>query len=191
MSESGPSVESSAPGVATVEPSAVSTYITGQGAYTLTGKSVGTTTITATLTSGESTSFDVTVNEIKPGTGGDGDDIEITIPGDTLQPGDKLDPDMEIEIPVTGPDGDTTITVKPEVPDTELKPGDNEIQIEVDVSGVKITIIIKVTLKGGNDNDAVRSTMAFAICGSGSVAVIARIRVSAGLLIEIFDFNIS
>lgn len=61
------SVESSAPGVATVEPSAVSTYITGQGAYTLTGKSVGTTTITATLTSGESTSFDVTVNEIKPG----------------------------------------------------------------------------------------------------------------------------
>lgn len=146
------SVESSAPGVATVEPSAVSTYITGQGAYTLTGKSVGTTTITATLTSGESTSFDVTVNEIKPGTGGDGDDIEITIPGDTLQPGDKLDPDMEIEIPVTGPDGDTTITVKPEVPDTELKPGDNEIQIEVDVSGVKITIIIKVTLKGGNDN---------------------------------------
>jgi hypothetical protein len=76
----------------------------------VTGKSVGTTTITATLTSGESTSFDVTVNEIMPGAGGDGDDIEITVPGDTLKPGDKLNPDMEIEIPVTGPDGDTTIT---------------------------------------------------------------------------------
>lgn len=146
------SVESSEPDVASIDPKAISTLVEGQAAYTVTGKSVGTTTITATLTSGESTSFDVTVNEIKPGTGGDGDDIEITIPGDTLQPGDKLDPDMEIEIPVTGPDGDTTVTVKPEIPDTELKPGDNEIQVEVDINGVKVTIIIKVTVEGGSSN---------------------------------------
>lgn len=146
------SVESSEPDVASIDPKAISTLVEGQAAYTVTGKSVGTTTITATLTSGESTSFDVTVNEIMPGAGGDGDDIEITVPGDTLKPGDKLNPDMEIEIPVTGPDGDTTITVKPEIPDTELKPGDNEIEVEVDVNGVKITIIIKVTVEGGSDN---------------------------------------
>lgn len=146
------SVESSKPGVASVDPKPISTLVEGQSAYTVTGKSVGTTTITATLTSGESTSFDVTVNEIKPGTGGDGDDIEITIPGENLKPGDKLDPDMEIEIPVTGPEGDSTITVKPEIPDTELKPGDNEIQVEVDINGVKFTIIIKVTVEGGSSN---------------------------------------
>ena len=59
---------------------------------------------------------------------------------------------MEIEIPVTGPEGDSTITVKPEIPDTELKPGDNEIQVEVDINGVKFTIIIKVTVEGGSSN---------------------------------------
>ena len=153
------SVESSEPGVASIDPKAASTLVAGQTAYTVTGKSVGTTTITATLTSGESTSFDVTVNEVKPGTGGDGDDIEIAVPGDTLKPGDKLNTDMEIEIPVTGPDGDSTITVKPEIPDTELKPGDNEIQVEVDINGVKFTIIIKVTIAGGNPSDGLTQTI--------------------------------
>lgn len=146
------SVESSEPDVASIDPKAISTLVEGQATYTVTGKSVGNTTITATLNSGESTSFDVTVNEVKPGTGGDGDDIEITIPGDTLKPGDKLDPDIEIEIPVTGPDGDSTITVKPAIPDTELQPGDNEIEVEVDINGVKITIVIKVTVEGGSSN---------------------------------------
>lgn len=145
-------VESSNPDVATIELSPVQMFSEGTGTYTVTGKAVGKTTIRATLTSGESTSFEVTVNDVRPGTGGDGDDIEITIPGEDLNPGDKIDPDIEIEIPVTTPDGDGTITVKPEVPDTELKPGNNEIPAEVDINGIKITIIIKVTVSGGTSN---------------------------------------
>lgn len=145
-------VESSNPDVATIELSPVQMFSEGTGTYTVTGKAVGKTTIRATLTSGESTSFEVTVNDVRPGTGGDGSDIEITIPGDGLNPGDKIDPDIEIEIPVITPDGDGTITVKPEVPDTELTPGDNEIPVEVDINGIKITVIIKVTVSGGTSN---------------------------------------
>lgn len=145
-------VESSNPDVATIELSPAQILSEGTGTYTVTGKAVGKTTIRATLTSGESTSFEVTVNAVRPGTGGDGNDIEITIPGDGLNPGDKIDPDIEIEIPVTTPDGEGTVTVKPEVPDTELTPGDNEIPVEVDINGIKITVIIKVTVSGGTSN---------------------------------------
>lgn len=53
---------------------------------------------------------------------------------------------------MTTPDGEGTVTVKPEVPDTGLTPGDNEIPVEVDINGIKITVIIKVTVSGGTSN---------------------------------------
>ena len=143
------SIESSNPEIADI--SEASTFASldynGEKSYTVEGVGRGTTTITATLDTGETSSFTVNVYELA---GGDsGENIEIEVPGTDLQPGDNTsDSDITIEIPVTNPDGsDDVIVVKPEIPSTDLEEGRNEIEVTVDVNGVtiNITIVINVT----------------------------------------------
>lgn len=142
------SIESSNPEIAEI--SEASTFASldynGEKSYTVEGVGRGTTTITATLDTGETSSFTVNVYELA---GGDsGENIEIEVPGTDLQPGDNTsDSDITIEIPVTNPDGsDDVITVKPEIPSTDLEEGRNEIEVTVDVNGVTVNIIIVINI---------------------------------------------
>ena len=142
-------IESSNPEIADI--SDASTFASldynGQKSYTVETKSRGTTTITATLDTGETSTFNVNVYEVTGGTSTD-DSIEVTPPnvdkgeGETVGTGD-----ITIEIPVTNPDGsDGVIEVTPDIPSTELQPGRNEIEVTVDVNGVTVyvTIIINI-----------------------------------------------
>lgn len=142
------SIESSNPEIADI--SEASTFASldynGEKSYTVEGVGRGTTTITATLDTGETSSFTVNVYELA---GGDsGENIEIEVPGTDLQPGDNTsDSDITIEIPVTNPDGsDDVIVVKPEIPSTDLEEGRNEIEVTVDVNGVTVNIIIVINI---------------------------------------------
>lgn len=154
------SVESSHPEIATIQEvtknaSAEEPY-NGQKTYTVTGVAKGTTTITATMDTGETTSFDMNVSELKS----DGT-IDITLPDTGLQPGDDLNnSNITIEIPITTPDGDSTIPIKPTFPeDVELQPGDNEIEVDVDVNGVTIHIKITITVKVKNPSDGLTQSI--------------------------------
>lgn len=148
------SVESSNPEIATIESvtksaSAEEPY-NGQKTYTVTGVAKGKTTITATMDTGETTSFDLSVSELKS----DGA-LDITLPDTGLQPGADLNnSDITVEIPISTPDGDSTLPVKPNFPeDVELQPGDNNIQVEVAVNGVTVHINITITVKVENPSD--------------------------------------
>lgn len=124
--------------------------------YNVTAKAKGTTKVTATLSTGETSEFTVEVCEVKAEGGGD---ITINVPGTGLKPGDKPG-DITIDIPVTGPDGDTTITVKPEIPeDTTLNPGDNEIEVDVTVDGVTIHITIIIKVESDNPSDGLNQSV--------------------------------
>ena len=159
------SVESSNPGVATINKSPVSGLVnmpySGTEDWVVTAVAKGKTTITATLSSGETTTFEVGVYELTSGGSGSGD-IEVTVPGDGYTEGDDLgDSDITIEIPVTGPDGeDTVIEVKPDIPDgTELQPGDNNIEVDVVVDGVTIHVTITINVASSNPSDGLTQTV--------------------------------
>lgn len=160
-------VKSSDPEVATITPSALNSLaempFSGTADYTVTALKKGTTTVTATLSSGEQTQFNVNVYELSNNTGSSGsNEIEITVPGDGFETGDDLsDSDITIEIPVTTPDGgDDVIEIKPEIPDgTELQPGDNEIEVEVEVDGVVIKITIVIRVESSNPSDGLTQTV--------------------------------
>ena len=159
------SVESSNPGVATIAKSPASGFAempyNGTENWVVTAVGRGTTTITATLSSGETTNFEVGVYELTSGGSGSGD-IEVTVPGDGYTEGDDLgDSDITIEIPVTGPDGGSTvIEVTPEIPDgTELQPGDNNIEVDVDVNGVTLHITITINVASSNPSDGLTQTV--------------------------------
>lgn len=160
-------VKSSDPEVATITPSALNSLaempFSGTADYTVTALKKGTTTVTATLSSGEQTQFNVNVYELSNNTGSSGsNEIEITVPGDGFETGDDLsDSDITIEIPVTTPDGgDDVIEIKPEIPDgTELQPGDNEIEVEVEVDGVVIKITIVIRVESSNPSNGLTQTV--------------------------------
>lgn len=131
--------------------------------YNVQALAVGRSTITATLSTGESTQFDVEVYELDiPGSSGDGTTGEIAVPevpgkGD----GDKIETgDITIDIPVTTPDGDDTITVTPEIPeDTVLSEGENTIEVDVEVDGVTIHITIVINIKSSNPSEGLTQTV--------------------------------
>lgn len=154
------SVESSHPEVATINEvtKAVSDEqpYNGEKTYTVTGVAKGKTTITATMDTGETTSFEMSVSELKS----DGT-IDITLPDTGLQPGDDLNnSDITVDIPITTPDGDSTLPIKPTFPeDVELQPGDNEIEVDVDVNGVNIHIKITITIKVENPSDGLTQSI--------------------------------
>ena len=129
---------------------------TGQLPVTVNAKSRGTTTITGELQSGGTASFKVEVSEYnasgEPSVDIDGELNE----GDTLEPGD-----ITVNVPIITPDGEEdTMPVTPdELPSTELKPGDNEIELEVDVNGQTITIIIHINITSSNPSNGLTQSV--------------------------------
>lgn len=152
------SVESSNPEIADVADimTLSAGEYTGQLPVTVNAKSRGTTTITGELQSGETASFKVEVSEYnasgEPSVDIDGELNE----GDTLEPGD-----ITVNVPIITPDGEEdTMPVTPdELPSTELKPGDNEIELEVDVNGQTITIIIHINITSSNPSNGLTQSV--------------------------------
>ncbi|WP_162612097.1 leucine-rich repeat domain-containing protein [Flavonifractor sp. An306] len=152
------SVESSNPEIADVADimTLSAGEYTGQLPVTVNAKSRGTTTITGELQSGETASFKVEVSEYnasgEPSVDIDGELNE----GDTLEPGD-----ITVNVPIITPDGEEdTMPVTPdELPSTELKPGDNEIELEVDVNGQTITIIIHINIVSSNPSNGLTQSI--------------------------------
>ena len=155
-------VKSEDEGVATVQKASTfaasnSMDYSGSENWTVTAVGKGKTTVTATLSSGETTQFDVEVYELTSG-GSDVtvDDSNVT-GGDTLEPGTDLgdgNHDITIDIPITTPDGEDTITVTPEFPeDTVLEEGENNIEVDVVVDGVTLHITITINIEGSNPSN--------------------------------------
>lgn len=122
-----------------------------QAEYNVEALSVGETKIVAVLNTGESTEFIVNTYKIDFDGGEDGGNT-INVPKiPDKEPGDKLETgDIIVDIPITTPDGDDTITVTPEIPeDTVLSEGDNNIDVTVDLDGdlVAITLVVPVDKK--------------------------------------------
>lgn len=119
--------------------------------------SKGAATVTATLSTGETTAFNVIVYELNIGDGG-----SITVPevpnkgeGDRLNTGDIV-----VDIPVATPDGDDTIQITPVIPpDTVLKPGDNEIDVSAEVDGITINIKIIINIQSSNPSDGLHQSI--------------------------------
>lgn len=150
------SIESLDPTIASVpefSEASLMSLSSGTKAVEVTAHQKGSTSIVATLASGETAEAKVDVYEIEGNTS-DGS-IEVTVPGEGYEEGATVggDSSIEIQIPVQGPDGEDTITVTPEIPETELQPGDNKVEVEVDINGVKvkITIVINVAIKNPSD----------------------------------------
>ena len=138
------SVESNSPSV-TVEKSKQKRSLgnPGEEVWNVKAVSKGAATITAELSTGDTTSFDVMVYELELDDGGTVTVPEIPNKGE----GDKLiTGDLVIDIPIQTPDGKDKITVTPTIPDgTVLEEGDNTIDTTVTVDGVTINITINIT----------------------------------------------
>lgn len=136
---------------------AVDTYSLGNpGSEIWNVKAVGkgSATVTATLNTGETTQFVVKVYELNVDGGGD---ITIEVPDlPDKGPGDNINTgDIVIDIPITTPDGDDTITVTPEIPEgtPPLEEGENNINVSVTIDNITINIIIVINIEGsGSDN---------------------------------------
>lgn len=136
---------------------AVDTYSLGNpGSEIWNVKAVGkgSATVTATLNTGETTQFVVKVYELNVDGGGD---ITIEVPDlPDKGPGDNINTgDIVIDIPITTPDGDDTITVTPEIPEDTppLEEGENNINASVTIDNITINITIVINIEGsGSDN---------------------------------------
>ena len=136
---------------------AVDTYSLGNpGSEIWNVKAVGkgSATVTATLNTGETTQFVVKVYELNVDGGGD---ITIEVPDlPDKGPGDNINTgDIVIDIPITTPDGDDTITVTPEIPEgtPPLEEGENNINVSVTIDNITINITIVINIEGsGSDN---------------------------------------
>ncbi len=131
----------------------------GSEVWNVTAAAKGSATVTATLNTGETTQFDVNVYELN--LGGDGSNT-VTVPevpdkgaGDSLETGD-----ITIDIPITGPDGDDTITVTPDIPDdTVLEEGENTIDVTTDIDGVTVHITIIINIKSENPSNGLSQSV--------------------------------
>ena len=137
------SVKSDNPEVAQIVevPNLMSMDYHGQETYYVEAIGVGTAKIEAELDTGEKTDFEVNVYELNIS-----ENSEIDVSGQLeSKAGDSLE-DLEIEIPVTNPDGSQgSIKVKPEIPkDTVLEEGRNEVKGKVVIDDVEIEITIVV-----------------------------------------------
>ena len=136
---------------------AVDTYSLGNpGSEIWNVKAVGkgSATVTATLNTGETTQFVVKVYELNVDGGGD---ITIEVPDlPDKGPGDNINTgDIVIDIPITTPDGEDTITVTPEIPEgtPPLEEGENNINVSVTIDNITINITIVINIEGsGSDN---------------------------------------
>ena len=131
----------------------------------------GISTVTATLNTGETTTFTVNVYELNIPDGGDSG-IEIELPD--KKPGDNLETgDITIDIPIKNPDGsDGTITVTPEIPDgtPPLVEGENNINIDINID-INISINIDITINvSGGQQPSEQFTVTYITDGNGSVS---------------------
>lgn len=152
------SVESNSPSV-TVEKSKQKRSLgnPGEEVWNVKAVSKGAATITAELSTGDTTSFDVMVYELELDDGGTVTVPEIPNKGE----GDKLiTGDLVIDIPIQTPDGKDKITVTPTIPDgTVLEEGDNTIDTTVTVDGVTINITINITIQSSNPSDGLHQSI--------------------------------
>ena len=166
------SVESSNAAV-TIEkaPEPYSAEKIGSEVWNVKANNWGISTVTATLNTGETTTFTVNVYELNIPDGGDSG-IEIELPD--KKPGDNLETgDITIDIPIKNPDGsDGTITVTPEIPDgtPPLVEGENNINIDINID-INISINIDITINvSGGQQPSEQFTVTYITDGNGSVS---------------------
>ena len=166
------SVESSNAAV-TIEkaPEPYSAEKIGSEVWNVKANNWGISTVTATLNTGETTTFTVNVYELNIPDGGDSG-IEIELPD--KKPGDNLETgDITIDIPIKNPDGsDDTITITPEIPDgtPPLVDGENNINIDINID-INISINIDITIIiNGSQQPSEQFTVTYITDGNGSVS---------------------
>lgn len=160
--------------VVTVE-KGVDTYSLGNSGsevWNVQASNIGIATVTATLNTGETTTFTVNVYELNIP---DGDDSGIEIELPDKKPGDNLETgDITIDIPIKNPDGsDGTITVTPEIPDDtpSLVEGENNINVYVNIDGnINININILINVTGGGQESSEQFTVNYITDGNGIVS---------------------
>lgn len=138
----------------------------GSKTVTINALDYGTTSITATLSNGETATFEAKVYKV-----GNGNDIQVTVNNPNLGVGDKLtSDDVTVKVPIISPDGETIFIERtPSIEDNTLKVGDNTItgtvivgqstfRINITVTVEEITIPISITSMTyivGNENNII------------------------------------
>ena len=109
------------------------------------GLQSGVSTITATLSNGETASVDVPIHTIDTEK-----EVQVEVANKEFAEGDTLDPeDVTVKVPLTAPDGSTKYaTVHPEIADTDLEAGENTVEGTVNVGGIEIKISITINVEG-------------------------------------------
>ena len=109
----------------------------------------GTSTITATLSNGETVTYEVIVYEV-----GNLDDIKVSVSDKKFNVGDSVTSnDVTASIPLIAPDGSTkTINVKPSVDKKTLQAGSNSLTGTVTVGGQEYPIHFDVAVGNPDDN---------------------------------------
>ena len=121
----------------------------GNKTATINGLKGGTSTITATLSNGETAIYEVIVYEV-----GNPDDIQVTVSNKDFNVGDSVTSnDVTASVPLIAPDGSTkTITVKPSINDNTLQAGNNSLTGTVTIGGQDYPIHFDVAVENQNSN---------------------------------------
>lgn len=121
----------------------------GNKTATINGLKGGTSTITATLSNGETVTYGVIVYEV-----GNPDDIKVSVSDKKFNVGDSITSnDVTASVPLIAPDGSTkTITVKPSVDANTLQAGNNTLTGTVTVGGQTYPIHFDVAVENTDDN---------------------------------------
>ena len=121
----------------------------GNKTATINGLKGGTSTITATLSNGETAIYEVIVYEVR-----NPDDIQVTVSNKDFNVGDSVTSnDVTASVPLIAPDGSTkTITVKPSINDNTLQAGNNSLTGTVTIGGQDYPIHFDVTVESQDSN---------------------------------------
>ncbi len=110
------------------------------------GLQSGVSTITGTLSNGETASVDVPIHTVDTEK-----EMQVEVANKEFAEGDMLEPeDITVRVPLTAPDGSTKyITVHPTIADTDLEAGENTVEGIVAVGGMNLNVTINVNVEGG------------------------------------------
>lgn len=141
----------------------------GNKTATINGLKGGTSTITVTLSNGETATYEVIVYEV-----GNPDDIQVTVSNKNLGIGDSVTSnDVTASVPLIAPDGSIkTITVKPSINDNTLQAGNNSLTGTVTIGGQDYPIHFDVAVEDAESNKSgikAESTDTFIAGESGDV----------------------
>ena len=127
----------------------------GSKTVTINALDYGTTSITATLSNGETATFEAKVYKV-----GNGNDIQVTVNNPNLGVGDKLtSDDVTVKVPIISPDGETIFIERtPSIEDNTLKVGDNTITGTVTVGKSTYNITVTITVEQTSIPISVTST---------------------------------